>query len=90
LGSTSSLQTTNERKLAPDSDEYRALFRDFELLRITIEKHDIASQGKLSAPLQMTTCDQTKVYMFAKNDPQRSHIVAHRNLSTRFRGVASD
>lgn len=69
------LRLLNERKLALDNDEYRALFRDFELLRITIEKHDNANQGKLTAPLQMTTYDQTKVYTFTKDDPQRSHIM---------------
>jgi hypothetical protein len=35
------------------------LFNDFELLRITIDKHDIAKQGDLTAPLQMMTSDQT-------------------------------
>jgi hypothetical protein len=69
------LRLLNERKLALDSDEYRDLFRDFELLRITIDKHDIAKQGDLKAPLQMTTYDQAKVYVFTKGDPQRSHIM---------------
>jgi hypothetical protein len=70
------LRLLNERKLALDSDEYRALFRDFELLRITIDKHDIPKQGHLKAPLQMMTYDQTDVYVFTKGDPQRSHIMS--------------
>src|SRR5262245_42550443 len=69
------LRLLNERKLALYRDEYRDLFREFELLRITLEKHDIANQGKLTAPLQMTTHDQTKVFTFTKGDPQRSHIM---------------
>jgi len=69
------LRLLKERKLSPNSDEYRDVFREFELLRITLEKHDIANQGKLTAPLQMTTSDQTKVYTFTKDDPQRSHIM---------------
>jgi hypothetical protein len=69
------LRLLNERKLALNNDEYRDLFRDFELLRITLEKHDIANQGKLTAPLQMTTYDQARVCTFIKDDPQRSHIM---------------
>jgi hypothetical protein len=36
---------------------------------------NIASQGKLTAPLQMRTYDQTDGYVFTKDDPQRSHIM---------------
>jgi hypothetical protein len=65
----------NDRKLVSDCGEHRALFRDFELIRITIDKHDIAKQRDLTAPLQMMTSDQTNVYVFTKGDPQRSHIM---------------
>jgi 3-methyladenine DNA glycosylase Tag len=69
------LRLLNERKLAPNSDEYRALFHDFELLRIALDKHDIARL--LKAPLQMIrNNDQTNVYVFTKDDPQRPHIMA--------------
>jgi hypothetical protein len=66
----------NERKFVPDSGEYRALFNDLELLRITIDKHDIAKQRDLKAPLQMMTYDQKDVHVFIKGDPQRSHIMS--------------
>jgi hypothetical protein len=62
----------NDRKLVPDSGEYRALFNDFELLRIPIDKHDIAKQ---KAPLEIMTYDQKDPYVFTKGDPQRSHIM---------------
>src|SRR5258705_2721036 len=69
------LRLLNERKLAPNSDEYRALFHDFELLRIALDKHDIARL--LKAPLQMIrNNDQTNVYVFTKDDSQRPHIMA--------------
>jgi hypothetical protein len=69
------LLADNSRKLAPDSDEFRTLAHDLRLLRIPLEKHEITSQGQLTVPLQMTTYDQTKVYIYAKDDPQRSHIM---------------
>jgi hypothetical protein len=69
------LRLLNERKLSVESDNYRTLFRDLELLRITIDKHDIAGQGKLKEPLEMTYYEEKDVYLFIKDDPQRSHIM---------------
>jgi hypothetical protein len=68
-----------ERKLIPDTDEIRLLAEDFRLLRIPIEKHEITSQGQLTAPLQLQRFppnnDHTDIYKYDKADPQRSHVM---------------
>src|SRR5271166_2376678 len=66
-----------ERKLAPDTAEFRALAHDLRLLRIPLEKHEIT--GKLTQPLQMfrypPNNDSTDIYEYSKNDPKRAHIM---------------
>jgi hypothetical protein len=68
------------RKLSPDSDEFRALARDLKLLRIPLEKHEIADDKRLSQPLRMRRIpshgDETDLYEYTKADPQRAHIMA--------------
>jgi hypothetical protein len=68
-----------ERKLISDSDEIRALAEDFRLLRVPLEKHEITSEGQLTAPLQLLKYpprhDQTNLYEYSKADPKRSHIM---------------
>ncbi len=69
----------NERKLAPDSDPFRALAHDLRLLRIPLEKHEIALDKKLTGPLQMQrhpqNKDETDIYEYSKDDPQKAHIM---------------
>jgi hypothetical protein len=68
-----------ERKLNPDTDEFKLLAHDLRLLRIPLEKHEITSQGQLSQPLQMRRYplnnDATDVYVYNKTDPKRAHIM---------------
>jgi hypothetical protein len=67
------------RKVAPDSDAFRALAHDLRLLRIPLEKHEIALHGKLPEPLTMLRQPPGKgeadVYMYSSKDPQRAHIM---------------
>jgi hypothetical protein len=74
------LLTDRDRKLLPKTGEVAALAEDFRLLRIAIEKHEIAGDRDLAAPLKMQRQparrdDATDLYEYAKNDPQRSHIM---------------
>ncbi len=68
-----------ERKLAPDTDEFRTLAHHLRLLRIPLEKHELAMQGQLQQPIQMQKSppnnDQTDIYQYDKSDPRRSHIM---------------
>src|SRR5438132_10790560 len=63
-----------ERKLLTDTDETRALAEDFRLLRVPIEKHEITSQGQLTAPLQLRRYppknDPSDLYEYSKVDPK--------------------
>ena len=74
-----SLRLLIERKLISDSGEIGALAEDFRLLRIPLEKHEIAGDRKLNAPLQLLKYpprqDQTDLYEYDKADPRRSHIM---------------
>jgi hypothetical protein len=66
-----------DRKVAPDSDAFRTLAHDLRLLRIPLEKHEIALDRKLSEPLVMAkqppNTDDTDIYRYSRSDPQRAH-----------------
>ena len=67
-----------ERKLVLDSD-VSAIAHDLRLLRIPLEKHEIAADKKLTGPLLMQrhppTNDETAIYQYSKSDAQRAHIM---------------
>src|SRR5262249_6349707 len=69
-----------DRKLLPKTDEIGALAEDFRLLRVTIEKHEIAGDRQLDAPLKMQRerprGDETDMYEYDKTDPLRAHIMS--------------
>jgi hypothetical protein len=68
-----------ERKLSPDDAAFTMLSRDLRLLRIPIEKHEIAAQGQLSEPLLMQSNPRMSqgrdTYLYSKSDPKRAHIM---------------
>jgi hypothetical protein len=68
-----------KRELAPDADAFRALAHELRLLRIPLEKHEIAADRKLSGPLPMQrhppNNDETDSYQYSKSDAQRAHIM---------------
>lgn len=41
------------RNLAPDNNDFKVLLRNLELLRMPLDKHEISSDKKLTAPLIM-------------------------------------
>jgi hypothetical protein len=59
--------------------EFAELLRDFELLRVTMEKHEIPKDDKLSAPVQMTRVPASEeprdAYVYDKADHKRAHIM---------------
>jgi hypothetical protein len=71
------LLTDSERKLAPDSDAIMALAHDLRLLRIPLEKHEIAADRKLSEPLLMQryppNINETDSYHYSKSDARRAY-----------------
>jgi hypothetical protein len=74
-----SLRLLVARGLISDSDEVRSLAEDFRLLRVPLEKHEIAGDRKLTAPLQLLKYpphdDRTDLYEYSNADPKRSHIM---------------
>jgi hypothetical protein len=62
-----------------NDDVFMQLFYDFELLRIPLEKHQIAKDGDLTAPLRLqrqpSRGDNSDEYVYSKENPKRSHIM---------------
>jgi hypothetical protein len=73
------LRLLRSRDQLEQTDRVADLFRAVELVRITIDKHEIAGDNKLGAPLQMTrlptTGAPTDAYVYARNDSSRAHIM---------------
>jgi len=68
----------NERELAPQHNDFIPLFRDLTLVRIPLEKHEIAGDRKLKESINMVrhppSNDATDVYKYSSGDKTRSHI----------------
>lgn len=69
----------DERKLAPTNEDFQAIAHDLRLIRITLEKHEIAADRKLKEPLVMkqqpSKEDETDKYVYKKDDPLRAHLM---------------
>lgn len=70
------------RKLVNQNDAFKALAHDLKLLRIPIEKHEIANDRKLSKPLKMQQLSSegevTGDYEYSRSDPRKAHIMGKR------------
>lgn len=69
-----------ERKLAPSNDKFKRLAHEFRLLRIPLEKHELAGDDRLTEPLVMQRLpakgDNSDYYTYPKGrDPTRAHIM---------------
>lgn len=72
------VRLSKERELIASSDFFQALEGDFRLLRIPLNKHEIAKDKKLAVPLSMsrTPSEASDVdYQYDKTDRLRSHIM---------------
>lgn len=73
------LLSDKQRQLTPDNKELHYIARDLKLIRVTLEKHEIADDHKLQEPLQMQTNiangGEVRFSEYSKNDPLRSHIM---------------
>jgi hypothetical protein len=59
-----------ERKLAPDTDEYRSLAHAFRLIRIPLEKHEIALDHKLKERSRCSGFQSTRTIPTSIHTPQ--------------------
>ncbi len=70
---------TQERELTATNDFFKALAHDFRLLRIPLEKYEIAQAGTLTAPIPMSRSPaegDAVDYHYDKTDRlQRAHIM---------------
>ena len=69
-----------DREIVPDSPEFQKLAHELRLLRIPIEKHEIAADRKLNEPLVMqkqpAKNDGSDQFIYDKNDKRRAHIMS--------------
>ena len=74
------------RNLITGQHEFDALANDLKLLRIAMDKHEIANDRQLSQPLCMRKLSSrnevTGEYVYAREDPRRAHIMGE-GLSSR-------
>jgi hypothetical protein len=68
-----------QRKLADDTKLFRQILKLLELLRMPMEKHEIAKDNKLSEPLilqrQPANEDTSDSYEYLRTDDTRAHIM---------------
>jgi hypothetical protein len=73
------LRLLRSRKLIDRDGQPGELFRAVELVRITIDKHEIAGDQQLKEPLQLVRQprkgDTTDPYEYARDDNKRAHIM---------------
>jgi hypothetical protein len=73
------LEVNNPDSKVASDPRFRELAHDFRLLRIPLEKHQIAGDRVLSAPLQMQTVSngdaEPKSLIYDKGDPKRAYIM---------------
>ena len=82
-----------ERKVAPNDDRFCQMAHDLRLLRIALEKHEIAADKKITEPLKMRRMPPTgqdrNYYTYFLGDPLKAHHFASRHLPSRIDDVAS-
>lgn len=72
------VRLARERKLIAENDFFEALAHDFRLLRVPMEKHEIAQDRSLmaSVPMSRTPAREGDVdYRYDKKDPLRAHVM---------------
>ena len=69
------------RRLVTGNESLNELEHDFKLVRITLDKHEIANDQRMKPryePLEMQTMDAygiaTGTYPYRRDDPERAHI----------------
>jgi hypothetical protein len=67
----------SDRGLYKGDQDFETLAEDLRLVRVQLEKHQIASDWKLDQPLDMITGPgpgHPRTFQYNKNDPLRAHI----------------
>lgn len=76
------VRLVDERKLMARGEEFTTLAHDLRLLRIPLEKHEIAGDKKLSEPLLMQSFPpkegETDVSHYSASDARKAHIMPSR------------
>lgn len=69
-----------DRNLADASPAFASILADLELIRIPLDKHELAKDRRLDAPLTMMRSppnnDASDVYVYDPKDNRRAHIMA--------------
>ncbi|HET7375588.1 MAG TPA: hypothetical protein VFK30_02705, partial [Anaerolineae bacterium] len=69
-----------QRKLDDASPAFLEIFADLELIRMPLEKHELAKDRNLDAPLEMVrnprNNDAKDIYVYDPKDDRRAHIMS--------------
>lgn len=69
----------SERELAPQNAKFQTLSHELRLLRVPIEKHQIAADNRIDGEIVLETgpvgSDNIKEYVYKKEDKDRSYVV---------------
>jgi hypothetical protein len=77
-GMYETLRLLRERKLTGDDGRFFEIFTDLELLRIPLEKHELAKGNALKEPLILIRNPPKgygDIFPYVRGDPRRSHIM---------------
>jgi hypothetical protein len=72
------LLADRNRKLIDPTPAYTSLAKDLKLVRITLEKHELANERAEPVNMQTITLsadDEPRQYRYDKRDPKRAHIL---------------
>jgi len=72
------VRLTRDKSLIADGDFLKALAHDLKLLRVPMEKYEIAQDKSLKSPLLMSKFPAKNgdlYYSYNSKDPQRAHIM---------------
>jgi hypothetical protein len=68
-----------ERRLMEESDAFTSLAHDLRILRVPLEKHEIATDNKLASSLKMQKHPprnkEADIYIYSKSHKTRAHIM---------------
>lgn len=73
------VRLAHERRLVNENDFFEGLAHELRLLRVTMEKYEIAQDRRLTAPVLMSRAPGKQEgegdYSYDKKDPLRAHIM---------------
>ncbi|WP_133137752.1 hypothetical protein [Legionella rowbothamii] len=75
IGSCYEVFRVMKQKIKPESETFKKIFKNLTLIRIGIEKHEIAGDKKLKEPIAFVCESSIEQYEYNPTDEKRGHIM---------------